>query len=300
MLQASTVALAAFLMAGHAPEGPGHDQNSVYAEVQTKGLTVGGANLRLPEPTFRDGLSAAEQAAALKAIVGSNQAVEGFLRDSVTAPSILKLRDEKAEGATIRAGDLYFAIRVDVDAVDPAELSRTEDTGPIEAGNMRFQARVLKATDVQGTPVEAPGKHEGYIHSTGRLLDRIAVDSTAHIASSRSPESILVAMQTDRRFDDSDRWPNAWKTIKRQGTSETEGPTQPFAGGIGYVKITKLEGTPHAAIVEAHFAFVEPLGWFDGAPILRSKFGLITQDQVRRLRRELTARAKEGAAAKQD
>ena len=34
-------------------------------------------------------------------------------------------------------------------------------------------------------------------------------------------------------------------------------------------------------------AFVEPNEWFQGAPILRSKFSVIAQDQIRSLRREL-------------
>ena len=36
-----------------------------------------------------------------------------------------------------------------------------------------------------------------------------------------------------------------------------------------------------------HVAFVEPDGWFQGAPILRSKFSVAAQDQIRTLRREL-------------
>ena len=51
--------------------------------------------------------------------------------------------------------------------------------------------------------------------------------------------------------------------------------------------MTRLAGLATAVVVEVHFAFAEPLAWFEGDPILRSKFGLIAQDQVRRLRREL-------------
>ncbi len=36
-----------------------------------------------------------------------------------------------------------------------------------------------------------------------------------------------------------------------------------------------------------HMAFVEPDGWFQGAPILRSKFSAVAQDQIRSLRRGL-------------
>ena len=37
-------------------------------------------------------------------------------------------------------------------------------------------------------------------------------------------------------------------------------------------------------------AFVEPDGWFQGAPILRSKFSVVAQDQIRSLRRGLRKR----------
>ena len=53
------------------------------------------------------------------------------------------------------------------------------------------------------------------------------------------------------------------------------------------MKITRLAAEPNALLVEAHFVYVEPLEWFQGNPILRSKFGVIAQDQIRRLRREI-------------
>jgi hypothetical protein len=40
-----------------------------------------------------------------------------------------------------------------------------------------------------------------------------------------------------------------------------------------------------------HAAFAEPEGWFQGAPILRSKLSVAAQDQIRALRRSLTRKA---------
>jgi hypothetical protein len=289
--------LAGLLVLASAPHDDPHARNALLADIQGAGLSVGGQVARLPEPTFTDGQTADEQRAALRELAGSDRAVEGFLRDSVTAPFLLKLRDVRADGATIRAGDLYFALRVSLDAIEPADLlGDARRSRPIEAGNMRFEAAVLTPEQARDGRLGAPGADEWFVHSTGRLLDRIAVETTNRLVATRSESSLVIAARTDPRCGPDDPWPNRWRTIERRGTGEVEGPAQPCAGGIGYVKISRLAGVADAVIVEVHFAFAEPRAWFDGAPILRSKFSLIAQDQIRALRRELAARAKDNAA----
>ena len=61
----------------------------------------------------------------------------------------------------------------------------------------------------------------------------------------------------------------------------------PYSGGAGVLTARTLTSVPGALLVEARFAFHEPMSWFDGAPILRSKIGVVAQDRVRRLRKEL-------------
>lgn len=288
--------LTVFWLTGYPEQASGHEGNPVYAELLAKGFTAGGKSVMLPQPMFRDGQSAEDQHRTLRTLTGSDRAVEAFLRDSVTAPFILKLRDEKAEGLTIRAGDLFFAVRVDPGTLQPADLFRRDDTAAVEAGNMRFQAHVLKADDFQGGPVKPPGEHEWFIHTNGRLLDRIAVEATNRLTSSRAGESVVVAAKTDHRFDGDDRWPNAWRTVSRTATSNGKqtAAARPYPGGVGYVKISRLQGIAGAAVAEVHFVFAEPHAWFDGQPTLRSKFSLIAQDQIRRLRREIADRTKRG------
>ena len=65
---------------------------------------------------------------------------------------------------------------------------------------------------------------------------------------------------------------------------------KPYPGGISYTKISRLAFRPSALLVEMHGAFVEPREWFQGGPILRSKFSVVAQDQIRTLRRELARR----------
>jgi hypothetical protein len=265
----------------------GHSENAVYRAVVSEGISVGGKTVKLPKPTFGDGQTDEQQMKILAELAGSERAAEAMVRDSITAPHILRLHDVAAEGATIRGGDAWFVIRADLDRIDPAETFRRTSTTPVEAGNMRFEGRILAADDLKSTGVEMSGKDEWYAHSKGRLLDRIVVESTSRIVASRSADSLVIAARTDPQFDRDARWPNMWATLKQQGDKDVAGPPQPFAGGVGYVKITRLKSGPKALIVETHFAFCEPRDWFQGKPILRSKLGLITEDQVRRLRREL-------------
>lgn len=270
------------------PAQAGHDANSVFRAVVEEGLSAGGAMVKLPAPTFRDGQSADEQNAALREVSGSSRGSEEMIQDSISAPHRLKLRDVKADGATLRSGDLVFVLRgIDLDAIKLDEAFHRARVGEVSAGNMRFEVRVLSPDDFKDAPPALSSGHEWLIHSTGRLLDRIAVESTDRVVASTSADSLLLASRTDPKFGPRTLCPNRWSTIEPKATGDAFGPPQPFAGGVGYMKMTRLKGIDRAAVVEVHFAFAEPLAWFQGDPILRSKFGLIAQDQVRRLRREL-------------
>ncbi len=108
--------------------------------------------------------------------------------------------------------------------------------------------------------------------------------------ATRTKESLVVASRTAPAFDKAGPDANGWRPVgSGQGTAG--GAPRPYAGGISYTKISRLAFQPGALLVEMHGAFVEPREWFQGAPILRSKFSVIAQDQIRRLRRELERRS---------
>jgi len=52
------------------------------------------------------------------------------------------------------------------------------------------------------------------------------------------------------------------------------------------MKVTKLAEPAGALFVEQHLIFAEPVDWFDGANLLRSKLPLVVQDRVRSIRRQ--------------
>lgn len=274
-----------------APDDPdaGHAANALYRELLAEGVGLGGARFLFPPPRVRDGQTAAEQRKALAELAGGETALDDLLRDSVTAPFLLKVRDEAtAGGDPVRRADLYFAVHGDIDAIDPAEAARRSSGKTIEVANMRFETSLLTADALGAAGIPAPDPaRDWYAHVSARLLDRLRVEATDHVVVSRSKDSWVVAARTDARFGTEGVGANVWNPLGRDG--RPVGDARSYPGGASYTRISRMAGAPGTLFVESHFAFNEPRAWFDGAPILRSKFSPIAQDQIRRLRRDVKA-----------
>ena len=266
---------------------PVHAGNPVYVDAIRSGFHADGATIRFPGPILKDGLDANQQHAALLKLSGSERALADLLRDSVTAPFLLKVRDQKMTDATVRIVDLWYVVRGDLASLDPVEMASQASGKAVEAGSMRFASRLL--TDDELKP-RGRSSHRGrdlsrwFVHLEGRLLDRIAVEATNEAVATRTEESMVIAGRTDPVFDSDTTLANRWRTLGQDGQA---GSGHPFRGGLSYTKISRLKQPPGALLVEFHAAFSEPEAWFQGNPILRSKFAPIAQDQIRRLRREL-------------
>jgi hypothetical protein len=290
---------ATLLLIGLMLAPPGHDGNPVYRELLADGLRVGEGGVSFPKPTLQGGETAEAERAALVKIAGSDRRLADLTRDSVSAPYILRTRDVPAGDAGVfRVIDLWFVVRAGLDEIDPEKVvSGDADGQAVEAGNMSFRASRLGADDLSALGIKPAEGREWYAHVSGRLLDRIAVEVTDRVTASRTDDSWLIASKADRRFDASPTHPNRWTPLSRPGRREPSGEPRPYPGGAGYVKISRLRTVPGALLAEAHAAFFEPRGWFDGAPILRSKISVVAQDRIRALRREL-ARSRGGAGGR--
>lgn len=266
---------------------PEHRKNSIYTAVLQDGWTAAGATVRFPRPLLQDGMQDVAQREALLRRAGSDRALADLLRDSVTAPFILEVHDQKGAAATIRVVDLWFAVRADLKEFDPLDVARQTSGKASEAGNMRFESRLLGDEELKrlGRSTETgESLSRWFAQVKGRLLDRIAVQATDEAAATRTEESLVIASRSDPAFDQVPELANQWRRIGRDAGSE---PATPYAGGMSYAKVSRLRHPEGTLLVEFHGAFSEPDGWFQGAPILRSKFAPIAQDQIRRLRREL-------------
>jgi hypothetical protein len=287
---ATTLLLAASL-AGQTQIEPAHAQNSVFSQIMEAGLDSGGQKVALPRPRLSDGQNAESQRAALRDVAGSDRALDDLLRDSITAPYIIKVHDVKTTDATIRQADVWFVVYSELKQVDFGQEASRTDQKETEVANMWFQTRLLKENDLRDAGIKAapaaPGQNQWYSHVHARLLDRIDFEVTNLIVASQSSDSIVVASRTDPAFAKAGSLANSWKSIARDGSAKSEASANPYEGGISYAKISRLALKPGAVLVEMHMAFVEPDGWFQGNPILRSKFSVVAQDQIRSLRREL-------------
>ncbi len=289
MLTSTFLLAASFL--GQTQIEPAHAQNSAFTQILETGLETGGQKIELPRPRLLDGLNAEAQRAALRDVAGSDRAVDDLMRESVTAPYIIKVRDIKASGATVRVADVWFVVYSDLKQLDFGQEASRTDQQEIEVANMWFQVRLLKDDDLRSAGVKpappASGQHTWYSHAHARLLDRIDFEATNQIVATQSPDSIVIASRTDPSFARAGALANSWKPLAKEGAPKIDETPKPYEGGMSYAKISRLALKPQAILVEMHLAFVEPDGWFQGAPILRSKFSVIAQDQIRSLRREL-------------
>jgi hypothetical protein len=179
-----------------------------------------------------------------------------------------------------------------LDEIDPAQLGgKKGGDQPVEAGNMKFQTRLVGDDALRQRGIERPNPdREWYNHVVSDLLDRIHVESSDHSRATQAKDSWVFASRTDPRFDSDNQYPNQWWPIDRDGKPKGGAVPQRYAGGASTTKISRLASAPGTLLVEGHLAFAEPRAWFDGAPILRSKISLVVQDQIRRLRRELAQR----------
>jgi hypothetical protein len=286
-----TLGLSADCPAPAAEVEPAHAQNDIYQFLLDGGLAIARTPVAFPPPLLRDGDSIDAERAALRKLAGSDEDLKELLRNSVTAPQIVRVHDEKAaEGTMIRIADVWFAVHADLEAIDPARLGGARsDTEPVEAGNMRFQTHLLGDEELKERGiVRKDPKLEWYTHVTGVLLDRIHIDATSRALATRAKGSWVFASRTDPRFDGDKPFPNRWWMTQPGAAPKSKG-TEPrrYEAGASYTKVSRLASAPGTLLVEGHLAFEEPRAWFDGAPILRSKISLVAQDQIRRLRREL-------------
>lgn len=267
-------------------QDPHRQSNPLYRELREVGWKVDGREFRLPAPTLPDGLDAATQKKVLEQLIGDDYTLDDFLRPSPVAPQILRINDLKSTNANAvpRSVDLWFVVYADLDAkIDEAFVRKVLSEGKREGQAVRLNADELAARQITLSAEDA--KHESYGHARFDLLDRVEIWVTGQSRVSRSEESIVVASRIDPRFRNDDKYPNRWKPIPRDGDT-TPIEAKPYDGGIQYLKITRLAEPKGALFVEYHVIFLEPIGWFDGANLLRSKLPAAAQALVRSLRRE--------------
>jgi hypothetical protein len=262
--------------------------NPLYRSLLDPGLSVGpGIRAKLPPPTMPDGLGAAGQTAAIKQLIGGDYSYEEFTRKSVVAPQLLRLRDVTPSDpkAPARGVDVWFVAHGDFTALEDEKFLERLVNASRGEGNAQAltKEQLAKRTITLSPDVE---KREGYGHVEFDFLDKVRIRATGRSVWSKTAESVVVAVEVDPRFRGDPELPNQWQPLTKDAAGVKVGPPQEWGGAGFYLKVTKLAEPAGAVFVEQHVVFAEPVGWFDGANLLRSKLPPVVQHNVRNMRRE--------------
>ena len=274
------------------------EQNRLFSDIMDNGVPIGRKQaLKLPPPVMPDGLTAAEQKQVIERLIGQDYSYAEFTRRSIVAPYLLFLKNDLSpseKNAPSRGFDAYFLVYGDFqDTSDEAFLNRLLSLGrdasqepgqPLNASTTLTLEQLAKRSIV----IEASGNRrpEQIGHTTFDILDRVRLSVTGRVAWSQTPESVVAAVVIDPRFRNDAEFPNVWHPLKKTGNKITLGKPQPYPGAGLYLKLTRLAEPTGAVFVEEHVVFTEPVGWFDGANLLRSKLPPVVQASVRSIRRE--------------
>jgi len=279
------------LGAGLLPTAGEEHANPLFRELRETGVAVGAdIKVPLPAPTMPDGLNAKAQLAVIKELAGNDYALEDLTRNSQVAPNILRIRDVKPSDpdAPAKGVDLWFIAYGDLKTFANKDfLDRLLSNNKKEGKGQALSSEDLGKRNI--TVKSDSEKHESYGRVVFDFLDKVEISATGRSYWSETADSILLAAHLDSRFTQDKEFPNQWRSLTKTGEGNPElGPPQPYDGAAYYMKITRLAEPPGALFIEAHEVFTEPVKWFDGANLLRSKLPAAVQSQVRTMRRELT------------
>jgi hypothetical protein len=280
--------------------------NPVLQELLEKGvMTSDDKTYKLPLPSMGEGLSAAEQKAAIEKIAKrKGYSYDDLIDDRTDARMVLIIRPLKEsddESSTVRAIDLFFIAHGKWEVFNSKDfldsLSKTKEGE--NKNEVVSKSGFLTDAELQkrGIQLEStPAREMKIVYATFSLFDQVELSATRLAVATRSKTSLWGAAKMDNRFTDDGEYPNRWRPIERDANAEiTYGKPHAYTGGGSYAKVTKLLAPADAIFVECHLVYEEPFGWFQGGEMLNSKLPIVVKSKVRSFRSKLGI-----ACAKQD
>ncbi len=246
--------------------------------------------IKLPPPSLRSGLDAAEETAILNRVRGRYPLPE-FMRNSRVAPFNLQMTSVKnaQQQRTGQTLDLWFVCYGKLALISEHDLIEKFAGLERPASEDGTQDHQLTVQELNARQIQIPEKlDERYYYYQGLLLNRVHVGGVTRTVITRSADQTLIAAVLDERFLGDTQFPNQWQSQGRDEQGRIVlGAVTPYQGYGGYGQATQLQRPEDAILVEFHVAFHEPFGWFDGANLLRSKLPLMVQEKVRDFRSKL-------------
>ena len=300
----SIVWLAAGLLVVLAAMARAQTGNPLLDDLLNTGVPIGQAGAqKLRPPTLKDGMSAAEQQAAIAAVLavkpGQPINYATFTGDNLNTPFVFVV-DVPPAGGPGHTIDLWFVVHDKLTRLADSQFLKNQFKLDPKTKTTTLQAADLKQRNI--APQNIPGGQENYVHGTSQILPtdvRLQVEGTSHVVQTTTATSTTIAGLIDQRFNQDAQFPNVWRPAIRNANGQLIGFGNPelYDSTGGYTRITELVAPPGAQLVEYHLLYDEPQAWFNGANLLRSKLPVQAQDDVRSFRRKLklaSRRAKVG------
>ena len=174
-----------------------------------------------------------------------------------------------------------------------AEATQEEDASE-DSSEQTAESRKLTPEDLvrcQISVQENPNhktSQQHFARLSMHLFKKVNLDLTIQALTTRFPQGIVSAVIVDPRFNTFPEFASQWQRLQRDEVGNLHPLSSgPYGGAGGYVQLLQLSEPLNALVVEGHFAFREPQGWFDGANLLGSKMPAMVQMSARRVRKTL-------------
>lgn len=270
-------------------------QNPLVAELSTTGFeTADGKQIVLPKPLLEDGMTAAEQEAALLPIAkprGRDRFYKGDIR-SVFAFDVEQV-EEYPDGAKLREVKVFFVANGTIEDVNENNL--LDGVGKPSQGSdnaIPQDSRELTEQELVKAGLQIGKQENGSYLSYGtiqvNLIDKVYLDVVTKSQTTKEDQSLSMGTSLDESLAKLTELPSTWQPIDRVKNQLQLGmPKEDFFAAAGYVKATALKNEAGKILVEIHVMFVEPEAWYNGRNLLGSKLAPVIDDSVTKFRRKL-------------
>ena len=274
--------------ANDGPENAAVD--ALIEHLTNEGLAIAGQQIKLNPVWLKDGISGEEQSRITDKIAGRRK--KQFYRDSISATFESDIESIKVDGR--RAGyavDFAFIVYASLD--DVLEKGADDKSGIDSLANeSEMKVTELAPDTTQPKEESAESENTRLVHGQFTLLEKVLISSVVRTSMKRTEESITVAWEQDRAFDDAGEISNSWRFTDAPDPNKLAA----YNGFAGYAKVTKLKARDGALLVEYHYAFAEPKEWSEERISLRAKLSIVLQESVRKARRQIRNMKKQAAA----
>ncbi len=260
-------------------------------------LTGGGVKLTedvivaLPLPTLRDGLQAADRAAAARTVTGK-QDWDQFARNSVMAPVTIEIeslldRQGNRVGHKIHSAFLIYTNMSKIRDQDFMQQAFARPSGSDEAQSIVTQ-EIPDAELHQLGLGDAVSENTSYAFLELPLLNKVIVRGVMRIEKRDHPGVCEFFWKLDTRFNAVEKYASQWTELQRNTVGRLEvGASHAYQGCAGFMGVYELDAAQNQLLVESRMILHEPSEWFAGSNFLRSKLPLSMQENARSFRRKL-------------